>query len=373
MLRSLVGALALACASYGPTALGAVPPGRSAAGARALSADSLRVFEVEEIADGVFAALVVARPDAYAFANSLIVIGTEGVLVVDTQQSTRAAQELIRLVRRLSPLPVQWVVNTHWHGDHVYGNVAYRDAFPGVRFLAHPETVVGMREQGAAQRADELSTLPESIAERQLWLDEGSLPDGRALTPGQRDQVTYSLELRRNYFAMLRALEIVEPEGTIDARRSIDLGGRLVELIPLGPAHTEGDVGVLVPDASVLAVGDLLEMAPPWIDGAASLAGWADALNRVSREGASILLPSHGGVQRGGELLARESALFTELTDLAARAVSESWGPDRISEEMAMDSHRGFLEGLGLDEAGFLDWRTRAVAMALGQARALRR
>jgi glyoxylase-like metal-dependent hydrolase (beta-lactamase superfamily II) len=336
-------------------------------------ADSLRVFDLQRLADGVYAALVVDRPDAYAFANSLVVIGNDGVLVVDTQQSPQAAVELIRLVRRLSPLPVRWVVNTHWHGDHVYGNIAYRDAFPGARFLAHPSTVIGMREGGADQRAEELATLPATIEARERWLDEGVLPDGRELTTALREEVLYSLELRRSYFSALRDLVVVEPEGTVDARRRLDLGGRIVELLPLGPAHTAGDLGVWVPDSGVMAVGDLLEEAPPWIDGAASLAGWADALDRISEEGASIFLPSHGTVQLNPTLLVSERALFRELTELSARAVEESWPPDRIVDQISLEAHRAFLMGLGLDEEGFLDWRGRAIATALEQAGAPRR
>lgn len=338
--------------------IGAAPP-----------VQNLNVFEIEPLADGVYAALVVDRPDAYAFANSLVVIGDEGVLVVDTQQSPQAAQELIRLIGDLTDLPVRWVVNTHWHGDHVYGNVAYRDAFPGVRFLAHPATVLGMREEGAAQRAEELATLPETIEARERWLDEGVLPDGRELTPDLREQVVYSLDLRRDYLASLRELVIVEPEGAIEARHRIDLGNRVVELIPLAPAHTAGDLGVWVPDGGVLAVGDLLEEAPPWIDGAASLAGWAEALDRIASEEASLILPSHGGVQRDSSLLAQERALFGELARLSTRAAAESWDSDRVAREITLESHRSFLMGLGLDEAGFADWRDRAVAKAVDQAR----
>ena len=353
----------LACIAVGG---GAVSP---LDGAPLPQQDPLRVFELQELADGVYAALVVDRPDAYAFANSLVVIGEDGVLVVDTQQSPQAARELIRLVATRTELPVRWVVNTHWHGDHVYGNVAYRDAFPDVRFLAHPATVAGMRGEGAAQRAEELVTLPGTIEARERWLVEGVLPDGRELTAELREQVLYSLELRRDYFAALRELVVVEPDGTIESRHRLDLGGRVVELIPLGPAHTAGDLGVWVPDTGVLAVGDLLEEAPPWIDGAASLAGWADALDRITTEGASVLLPSHGGVQRDPTLLSAERALFRELAELAARAVAESWGPERVAEGITLDAHRAFLLGLGLDQEGFADWRDQAVATALDQAR----
>lgn len=344
-------------------------PGGVALGA-GVRADSIDVFRLRAVADGVYAALVVARPDAYAFANSLVVVGDDGVLVVDTQASPEAAAELIRQIRGVTDLPVRWVVNTHWHGDHVYGNVAYRDAYPGVRFLAHPETVVGMMGPGTEQRREELASLPASITEREGWLATGRLPDGTLLDDDLRSRVEYSARLRTSYLESLRALELVLPEGFVDQRRVLDLGRRTVELHPTTPAHTEGDIVVWVPDVGVLAVGDLLEEAAPWIEGAADLAGWGEALVGLTAFHAGVILPSHGGIQRDPWLLQGELALFRNLARAAAQAVSAEWSVARVREEGLLEGHRAFMARMGVEGAAFDDWRDRAVDKAMAQQRA---
>lgn len=332
-------------------ALGA-PPGatgaQSPAGASARGADAARVFEWVDLAPRVLAAIVVDRPDAYAFANSLVVLGDDGVLVVDTQQSPAAARALIAGIRDRTDVPVRWVVNTHGHGDHVNGNIAYRDAFPGVRFVAHPATVAYMRGEGARRRADEVDALPASIAERQRWLADGALPDGRRLTPESEAQVRYSLRLRRGYLTELRGLETVEPEPLVDPVWRVDLGGVDVEAVAVGPAHTAGDVVVRVPRTGVVGVGDLLEEAPPWVDGA-DLRGWAAALARLVASGDRVWLPSHGSAARDPWLLEGTAAVLAEAVAAAPEA-------------MDVTPHLGFFERLGADEDAAREWAEAAAS-----------
>ncbi|HEX2205969.1 MAG TPA: MBL fold metallo-hydrolase, partial [Longimicrobium sp.] len=94
-------------------------------------------FDVERVADGVYA--VVRREPAGLWfeANNAFVVGDDGVVVVDANFSVAATREVIAAIRRVTPKPVRYVVNTHWHDDHITGNRAYRDAFPGVEFVGH--------------------------------------------------------------------------------------------------------------------------------------------------------------------------------------------------------------------------------------------
>lgn len=329
--------------------------------------DTLRVFDVDTLAEGVYAARVLPRPDAYAFANSLVVLGEDGVLVVDTQQSATAAGVLVEIVRSLTSLPVRWVVNTHWHGDHVYGNQAWADAFPDARFLAHPATRAAMQDEGVRRRDEELASLPGSIAERRRWLEENVGPDGTPLTAEQREQVAYSLRLRVVYLDDLRALRWVLPEGAVTDRTVLDLGGREVELLPMGPAHTPGDVAVLVPDAGVLAVGDLLEEAAPWIEGA-DLAGWARALGELGAiGGVRFIVPSHGGVQADSSLLEGTAALLDAVVEAARDLRRRGLRAEEGAAGLDFETHRPFLASLGLEGEAFDAFVRAAVAQAYDQ------
>jgi cyclase len=96
--------------------------------------------EVVRIADGVYGSIYSEMKRDPVESNSMFVIGSTGVLVVDAHYTPAGARKTIAAIRQLTPLPVRYVVTTHWHDDHVFGNQAYRDAFPGVQFIAHAQT-----------------------------------------------------------------------------------------------------------------------------------------------------------------------------------------------------------------------------------------
>ncbi|MGH3490185.1 MAG: MBL fold metallo-hydrolase, partial [Actinopolymorphaceae bacterium] len=151
-----------------------------------------------------------------------VVVGADGILVVDTRASLGEADELGADLRRLSPAPVRWVVDTHWHFDHCFGNARFTEAV----IYGH-ESVPAMLEA----RADDVRT--ELSARSAEWAQE------------------------------MAALEVVPPGRTFASVAMIDLGDRVVELVHPGRGHTEGDVVVRVPDADVVYAGDLVEESGP--------------------------------------------------------------------------------------------------------------
>lgn len=263
-----------------------------------------------ELAPGVLAAVVVPDPPHYAFANSLVIDMGGELLVVDTQQSPAAAEALIAEIRARWTEPVRWVVNTHWHADHMYGNMAYRRAWQGVVFLAHRTTREDLLSLGQAQLERDRAELPASIDLRRQWLTTGLGPDSTPLTAAQRARVERSLELRMDQVEQLRTLELVPADSVFDGELSLAGSARGVQLIALGPAHTRGDVAVWLPAERVLAAGDIVEDAYPWVENA-DIAGWARALERMEELGPAIVLPGHGSPWRDpGPRLAAQRVVF---------------------------------------------------------------
>jgi glyoxylase-like metal-dependent hydrolase (beta-lactamase superfamily II) len=276
-------------------------------------------FTFAELAPGVLAALVVSDPPHYAFANSLVVHLGGGLLVVDTQQSPDAAAALIAEIRSRWSEPVRWVVNTHWHGDHVYGNIAYRRAWPEVEFLGHVTLTDDIRSAGHSQLEGQRAALPAEIAERRRWLAENHGPDGATLTATQRLRLERSLALRMRQAEQLRALELVPPSRVFADTLTVAGSERVVRLLALGPAHTRGDVVVWLPAERIAAVGDLVEDAYPWIEGA-NVRGWAGALERILSLEAAVLLPAHGAPwQASAARLAAQRDVFIASLEAACR------------------------------------------------------
>ncbi|MFW6079792.1 MAG: MBL fold metallo-hydrolase, partial [Gemmatimonadota bacterium] len=145
----------------------------------------------------------------------------------------------------------------------------------------------------------------------------GTSSNGATLDAEARSDVRYSLRLRRAHPEELRGLELIGPTRTFDRRLELDTGKRTVRLLHFGPAHTRGDVVVHLPEAGVLAVGDLLEHGEPWTEGA-DVAGWGVALDSIAALDASIYLPGHGPAVRDRTLLEEHCALFDAATCTAS-------------------------------------------------------
>src|SRR5579862_261928 len=95
-----------------------------------------RGFTIDTVAAGVYAVIRKESPGYILESNSLVIVGSQSVAVVDAQLTRTDTREVIEAIRRLTSKPVRYVINTHCHDDHVTGSVEYRDAFPGVDFVA---------------------------------------------------------------------------------------------------------------------------------------------------------------------------------------------------------------------------------------------
>ena len=331
-------------------------------------------FDLVEVAPGVLAAVL--RPDvpSYAFANSLVVLGDRGVLIVDTQQDPAAARALLEDVRARTPLPVRWVVNTHEHGDHVWGNQVYRAAFPDVGIVAHWATREALVDRGVAEIRKQKTSVRQSIDVRRGWLERGTGPGGEPLTDADRESLNGSLALRAAYLGELDTLRLVLPDVTFDDTMTLDLGGRLVELIHVGPAHTAGDIVVYLPESGVLEAGDIVEEGKLWLDGA-DVRGWARALSRVRELSVSAVLPGHGRLSRGRTLLDVQGGFLKAVvawSDRASRGVAPA-GPDEEPDPCSahgaipddVSQYAGAFEAWGVDAKAFHDFALEACRAAL--------
>ena len=97
-------------------------------------------FEMVRVADGVYAAIRKEPPGLTVNGNSVFIINDDDVIVVDSTLTPGTAREEIAALRKLTTRPVRYVINTHWHDDHILSNQAHREAYPGVEFNAHANT-----------------------------------------------------------------------------------------------------------------------------------------------------------------------------------------------------------------------------------------
>src|SRR5579885_2425273 len=206
-------------------------------------------FTLKPLGHNVYAAVDI---NGKAGANAGLVIGVESVLVVDTFQHDAAAQQLLAEIRKLTPLPVKYVVDTHYHLDHVAGNRLFQQA---------GATVVAQRNVPG-------------------WIHTENLKFfGKNIKPEQK--------------AMVEALGA--PDRTYTDRLELELGSVPVE-VRYFPGHTGGDSVVFIPAANVVFCGDLFwnTTLPNLID--ASTVPWIATLDSLlkSQPADTTFVPGHG-------------------------------------------------------------------------------
>src|SRR5215470_15260835 len=142
-----------------------------------------------KLAEGVYEIRHPGAPDHFSQGNTVVVIGDAGVLVVDSCYLPSSAREDIAQIRQWTNKPVRYLLNTHWHNDHVQGNSAYADAFPGITIIAQTETAKMM----SLRLASYLSAYPHRMEKFQHELDTGKHTDGTPLTQAEKDDLSVAV------------------------------------------------------------------------------------------------------------------------------------------------------------------------------------
>jgi cyclase len=313
-----------------------------------LSADSVNTGErtVTKLADGVYVIRHKDAPDTFPQGNTTVVIGTTGILVVDSCYLPSTAREDIAQIRQWSNLPVRYVFNTHWHMDHNYGNVAYAEAFPGVTVVAQTQTakMMALREPG------ELADYQKGIAAYQEQYDTGKDAAGQPLSDLSKADLKTAIAGSASVWKEFQNLKPHYPDLTFEHELDLDLGGRIVELKFLGRGNTSGDGVAYLPKERILATGDLVDHPVPYLGGGFP-AEQVTTLQKLKAIDADTLVPGHGDVLHGKEYVQLEIDFLTAVVQAIDQYIlGNGAGAKRHLEEM-----RKFVEK-SIDMAG---WRQK--------------
>jgi glyoxylase-like metal-dependent hydrolase (beta-lactamase superfamily II) len=285
------------------------------------------VFELEQIADDVYATVVREGISPSQYAASLIVIRTDHVLVVDTRHNGPAASDLLATISELTALPVRYVVNTHWHGDHVQGNAAVRASYRDVQIIGGVTTDTDMATIGRERLDDEISGLEGRIDAARQWLIDGVRTDGTQLTEEEIGSLPGLIDVAEGRLTILRDIELIAPDVMVSDRLLLTDAEPAIEIIRVGPAHTRGDVVVRLPDRGILAIGDLIEDGFPWF-GDGYPAGWAEAMDLIEGIPGEMILGAHGPVLRDRKMFDAQRSFVRAIADAARAAAEQGWDID---------------------------------------------
>jgi glyoxylase-like metal-dependent hydrolase (beta-lactamase superfamily II) len=243
----------------------------------------------------------------FTSSNAVVLTTNDGVLVIDTRQHPRDGEDLLARIRKITDKPIKWVINSHFHGDHHFGNPPFKTA--GATFIAQSETARIMAQ-----------VQPKELARR------GNFFKSRGFDPAE--------------------VKLVLPDVTFDSEMTIQLGGREIRLAYLGPGQQAGDTFVFFPHARmVFTTGMFGPRSMPNMAFTPSVEGWLKLLDRLAAMDADKILPAHGDV-----------STRQDVKDLSAMLADEyATVKEAIAKGMTLDDAR---KTLTLPQ--YKDWRNYA-------------
>jgi cyclase len=278
-----------------------------AAWARALAPTAgPKLFDIERVADGVYFAL--ARPQAKINANATIFVNSADAVVVDAHSKPSAAASLIAQIKNeITPNPVRYVVNTHFHWDHTQGNHAYRVAENKIDFIASAPTKKLMADLAQRRLQASLDEIPKQI-------DALRTRAGRSSSAAEKSFCQEQIRQLEAYQAEMKTFTLELPTITFDKSHLIRDRAHDLQVEFRGHAHTAGDVVVFCPQKRVVATGDMLHGFLPFLtDGFPK--SWPKTLDSVAQFEFDKVCPGHGPVQPRQERLINMRNYLEELVE----------------------------------------------------------
>lgn len=258
------------------------------------------------------------QPDgSWGWSNAGLVVGDGASLLVDTLFDLPLTAEMLASMAPVTAAaPIGTLLNTHANGDHCYGN----QLVEGAEIIASDATAHEMTEVPPAM-LHALNTAPGEVG-----------------------------ELFRRFFGAFQfdGIEVTMPTRTFTGRLDVEVGGRVIELIEVGPAHTRGDTIAYVPDAKTVYTGDILFIGGTPIVWAGPLANWVAACDLMLGMDLDTVVPGHGPLtDKAGVAAVRDYLAFVDSAAHERHAAGiDAWEAARdIAREIgARDDFRGWSE-----------------------------
>ncbi len=252
-------------------------------------------IQVTEVAPGLFFQY------HHQESNNAWLVTDEGVLLIDSRQHPQRAEELLAAIRKTTDKPIRYVINTHAHGDHYFGNAVFKRE--GAVFIAHRDTMRMM-------------------------------------------QTHHGVEMKRRtgYFKQTKfdpaEVRLVLPDLTFDSKMTITLGGRTAELLYLGPGQNPGDTLVYFPQERVIfSGGPFSKNSWPNPQFTPSMSNWVGLLRKIAAMDIDKYLGGHGDIGAKQDVL-NEAQMLSDFDAGMRDAVKKGMSRDDIIKNVRFEKYK---------------------------------
>lgn len=259
----------------------------------------------EKIADGIFYAT--ASGTMQVGANSPVIVTDGETILIDSETSPAAGRALVQDIKVFTDKPVKYVIDSHFHYDHLFGNQIFGS---DVQIIGHDHT----RERLKANTLEQYTFLTSirPLAARVEGLRQRIAQEA---DPQQKATLERQVQNSLAYQEQVKEVRQTPPNVTFDNTLTLDRGGRELHLMYLGRGHTDTDVVTFLPKERIVATGDLMESVISYM-GDSYPEDWIATLDKLKALDFDTVLPGHGVPFKGKE---RITAFQAYLRDLIAQ------------------------------------------------------
>ena len=305
-----------------------------------------KAYRFDKITNGVYYAT--ATGSMVTGSNNVVIIGDRDVLVVDTGTTPAAARAFIQDLKLVTPKPVRYVVNTHFHYDHTDGNQVYAGK---ADIIGHEYVKQAIEKLNVLQRepfkTSQLTNVPRRID--MLKQQIAATKDAAA-----KRMLEQQLTVTQEGWEQLKEITPTPPNVTYSTKKVLDLGGREVQLLFLGRGHTNGDTVVFLPKEKIASTGDLMESQIAYM-GDAQFDEWVTTLDALKKLDFETDLPGHGMPFKGKALITAFQSYLRDLMkqggDLRRQGVTAEAAAQRV-DLTAYRSSFPQIQGPGVELRG---------------------
>ncbi|MBX7152412.1 MBL fold metallo-hydrolase [bacterium] len=301
--------------------------------------------------------------------NTTVIIGERQVFVVDAGFLPSAASEDITQIRKWTDKPVSFLLNTHFHNDHNFGNRVYMNAFPALTIIAHTETKKDMDRFGPGSAA----RIEKYVQRLKQMLDSGKTSDGTSLTADDIKEVKNEWTRSNNELNELKSIKFQSATLMFQHDFTIDLGNREVQVKFLGRGNTAGDAVVYLPKEKIVVTGDLVVYPIPFMyDGYPN--EWIETLENLIQLDAGTIVPGHGPIMHDKEFIRLirdiQKSAVDQMNDKLSQSLPAMFQTlDKVKDSIDLSSFRQrFTRGDKELDASFDEMVNRLIKIVFHEA-----